>query len=191
MIKLLKKSDDEETVNYITSYQQLYEQVYDCNNDSDSDNFVAAISSDSAHQLEPLNAKIQFGEVQANAMIDSGSVVSPITKTLANRMFRTSPSKKWITTEERRELKTFSTEPVKVLGHLETTVTYNNWTYKDACLTIVEDGHKIIIGRDFFISLCQAIVQQQQPKNGKCVNNINDSTCKIKETTAGQFPHLV
>ena len=30
-----EKSDDEESVNYITSYQQLYEQVYDSNYDSD------------------------------------------------------------------------------------------------------------------------------------------------------------
>ena len=78
------KNDDEESVNYITSYKQLYEQVYDSNYDSDSDNYVAAISCDSAHQLEHLNAKKQFGEVQANVMIDSGSVVSLITKTLSN-----------------------------------------------------------------------------------------------------------
>ena len=89
-----EKSDDEESVNYITSYQQLYEQVYDSNYDSDSENYVAAISCDSAHQLEPLNAKIQFSEVQVNAMIDSGSVVTLITKTLANRILRTSPSAK-------------------------------------------------------------------------------------------------
>ena len=152
---------DEESVNYITSYQQLYEQVYDSNYDSDPDNYVAAISCDFANQLEPLNAKIQFGEVQANAMIDSGSVVSLITKTLANRILRTTLSAIWITTKERRDLKTFSNEPIKFPGHLETTVTYNNWTCKDARLTILENGHKIIIGRDLFNSLGLAIVQQQ------------------------------
>ena len=57
-----EKSDDEESVNYITSYQQLYEQVYDSNYDSDSDDYVAVISSDSVHQLEPLNVEVQFGE---------------------------------------------------------------------------------------------------------------------------------
>ena len=50
---------DEESVIYITSYQQLYDKVYDSNNDSDSDNYVAAISSDAINQLEPLKAKIQ------------------------------------------------------------------------------------------------------------------------------------
>ena len=56
---------------------------------------------------------------------------------------------------------------------------------------MVEDGHKIIIGRDLFTGLGLAFVQQQQPKNGKCVNNINNSTCNIKETIAAQFPQLV
>ena len=54
----------------------------------------------------------------------------------------------------------------------------------------MEDGHKIFIGRDLFNSLGLAIVQQQQPENGKSVNKINNSTCKIKETIAAQFPHL-
>ena len=71
-----ENSDDEESVNYITSYQQLYEQVYDSNYDSDSDDYVAAISSDSVHQLEPLNVKIQLGEIKTSAMIDSGSAVT-------------------------------------------------------------------------------------------------------------------
>ena len=53
-----EKSDDEESVNYITSYQQLYEHVYDSNYDSDSEDYVAAITSDSVHQLEPINVEI-------------------------------------------------------------------------------------------------------------------------------------
>ena len=162
-----EKCDDEQSVNYITRCQQLYEQFYDSNYDSDSENYVAAISCDSAHQLEPLNAKIQFGEVQVNAMIDSGSVVTLIRKTLANRILRTSPSAKRINIKERRELKTFSNEPIKVLGHREATVSYNNWTCKEARLKIVEDGHKIMIGRDLFNSLGLANVQEQQPETGK------------------------
>ena len=96
-----EKSDDEESVNNITSYQQLYDKVYDSNYDSDSTDYVSAVSCGLANQLEPLNAKIQFGKVQANAMIDSGSVVSLITKTLANRIFRTTPSVKLITKRRR------------------------------------------------------------------------------------------
>ena len=80
-----KKSDDDESVNFITSYQQLYEQVYDSNYDSDSDDYVAVISSDSVHQLEPLNVEVKLGEIRALAMIDSGSAVSIITETFANK----------------------------------------------------------------------------------------------------------
>ena len=185
-----KKSDDEESVNYITSYQQLFEQVYDSNYDSDSDDYVAVISSDSIHQLEPLNVEVQPGEIRALAMIDSGSAVSIITETLADQIIRTTKSAEWTDTKERRNLKTFSNEPIKVLGHLETTVTYNQWQNRAAMLTVVEDGHRNIIGRDLFTTLGLAVVQQQ-PENSICVNNINTSTCKIKETIATQFPHLV
>ena len=85
-------------------------------------------------------------------------------------------------------MKTFSNETIKVLGHLETTITYNQGKDRAAMLTVVEDGHRNIIGRDLFTTLGLAVVQQQ-PENGKCVNNIN--TCKIKKTIATQFPHLV
>ena len=152
---------------------------------------MAAISSDSADQLEPLNVKVQFGEIKANAMIDSGSAVSLITKTLANQILRTTQSAQWITKRQKRDLKTFSNDPIKVLGHLETTVAYNNWTDGKAIVTVVEDGHKIIIGRDVFPSLGLAVVQQHHSETGKCVNNINNFACKIKETIAAQFPHLV
>ena len=165
--------------------------MYDSNYDSDSDDYVAAISSDSAHQLEPLNVEVQLGEVKAHAMIDSGSTVSLITKTLANQILRTTKSVKWIDKQDRRNLKTFSNEPIKVLGLLETTIVYNIWKDRAAMLTASEDGHKNIIGRDLFETLGLAVVQQQ-PKNGKCANNLlNSSTCKIKETIATQFPHLV
>ena len=56
---------------------------------------------------------------------------------------------------------------------------------------MVDDGHKIIIGRDLFPSLGLAVVQQHQSETDKCVNNINNSACKITETIAAQFPHLV
>ena len=185
-----EKSDDEESVNYITSYQQLYDQVYDSNYDSDSDDYVAAISSDSVHQLEPLNVEVQIGEIQTSAMIDSGSAVGIITQSLANKVLRSTNSAKWIKSTEKRNLKTFSNEPIKVIGHLETTVAYNQWQDKSAILTVVDDGHKNIIGRDLFTTLGLAVVQQQ-PETGKCVYNINNPTCKIKESIATQFPHLV
>ena len=95
-------------------------------------------------------------------MIDSGSAVSLITKTLANQIIRTTQSAKWIIKKEKWDIKTYSNVPIKVLGHLETTVAYNNWIDREAILTVVEDGHKIIIGRELFPSLGLAVVQQQQ-----------------------------
>ena len=100
-------------------------------------------------------------------MIDSGSAVSLITKTLANQILRTTQSaKKCYTKRVKGNLKTFSNEPINVLGNLETRVSYNNWTDREANQTVVEDGHKIIIGRDLFTSPGLAIVQHQQPDNG-------------------------
>ena len=87
--------DPPASVNYITSYQQLYQQVYDSNYESDSDDYVAAISSDSVHQLEPLNVEVQIGEIQTSAMIDSGSAVSIVTKSLANRILQSTKSARW------------------------------------------------------------------------------------------------
>ena len=164
--------------------------MYDSNYDSDSDDYVAAISSDSVHQLEPLNVEVQLGKVKALAMIDSRSAVSIITETLADKILHTTKSTKWTDTKDKRNLKTFSNEPIKVLGHLETTITYNQWKDKAAVLTVVDDGHRNIIGRDLFTTLGLAVVQQQ-PDYGKCVNNIHTSTCKIKETIATQFFYLV
>ena len=164
--------------------------MYDSNYDSDSDDYVAVILSDSVHQLEPLNVEVQLGKVRALAMIDSGSAFSIIMETLADKILQTTKFAKWTDTKDKRNLKTFSNDSKKVLGHLETTITYNQWKDKAAVFTVVEDGHRNIIGRDLFTTLGLAVVQQQ-PDIGKCVNNINTSTCKIKETIATQFPHLV
>ena len=115
-------------------------------------------------------------------MIESGNVVSLITKTLANIILKTTPYAKWVTTKKDKDLKTFLNEPMKVLEQLSTMLTYSDLTCKETCLTVFEDGHKLIIGRDLFNSLGPALVQKQA-KSGKCLNNRN-SACKIKETIA-------
>ena len=83
-------------------------------------------------------------------MVDSGSAVSIITETLADKILQTTKSAKWTDTKDKRNLKTVSNEPIKVLGHLETTITYNQWKDKAAALTVVEDGHRNIIRRDLW-----------------------------------------
>ena len=44
-------------------------------------------------------------------MIDSGSTVSFITETLADKILQTTKSAKWTDTKDKRNLKTFSNEP--------------------------------------------------------------------------------
>ena len=179
------KRDDKESVNYLTSYQQIYVQSYDSNYDSNSDDYVAAISSDIAIQLERFNAKIQHGKIIANSMIDSGSGCSITTKPLAINVLKSTPSQmyRWITTKRDRDLKTFSNEPIKVLGKFATKVVCKDLICADACSTVVEDGHKLIIGTDLFSSFGLAVVQQQA-KRGKCVNNDDYSICKVDNRAA-------
>ena len=102
---------------------------------------------------------------------------------MANIILKCTSYTRWITTKQDKDLKKFSNEPMKDLGNVATKVIYNDWTCEDACLTVVEDGHKIIIGRDLFSTLGLAVVQQKV-KGGKCVNNIDNSTCKVKQKIA-------
>ena len=76
---------------------------------------ILTLTYKSANQLEPLNAQNKFGNVQASAMIDSCSVVSLITKTLADKILRISPSAKWTTTKQDKVLKIFSKKQSKYL----------------------------------------------------------------------------
>ena len=76
---------------------------------------MAAISSDAANKLEPLNAKVQYRKIIANSMFDSGSVCSIITKTLANDILKTSPTAQWIASTCEKNLETFSNELKKGL----------------------------------------------------------------------------
>ena len=105
------------------------------------------------NSIHSLNAKVQLGKITLISMIDSGSVRSIITKTLASNKLKTTPTARRIASACERDLKTFSNELIKVLGKLATTVTYNDWTSEDACLSVVDDDHKIIIGRSFSLDL--------------------------------------
>ena len=184
------QSHDEESEVFKISYQQLCDQLYNSNYDSNSDDYVAAISSNAAHQLEPLNAKIQYRNIIANWMIDSGSVCSIVTKTLAIKILNSTPSRRWIASTCEEDHKTFSYEPIKKLGKIETTVVYNGWICEDAFLTVVADGHKLIMGRDLSSRVFLAVVKQQA-KRTECINDIDNSACKVKQAILLQFPDIV
>ena len=183
-------SDHEDSVNFITKYKELYEHVYDSNYDIDSDNCVAAIWSETANILELLNAILLFGNFLSISTIDSGSVCSIITKSLASNVLKTTPTAQWITSTDEKFNKTFSNEPIKVLGELVTTVTYNDWSCEDVCLTVVDDSNKKTILR-YLSNSCRLSVVQQQSESGECFNNIDISTFKEKQATALIFSDLV
>ena len=184
------KSDDEKPANYITSYQKLYDHVYDSHYDSDSADYVAAISSDAADYLKTLQAKIPNGKISAPWMIDSGSVCSIITKFLANKILKSTPSARWITTKYEKDLETISSETIKVLGKTAINVVYNDWICEDACLTIVgmdtNSSLEEIFSEVFDLQWCN-----KNQKVFKCVNNIVSFVCKVKQAIALPFPNLV
>ena len=123
-------------------------------------------------------------------MIDSGIVCNLITKILANGIIKTTPLARWIITKQDKDLKKLSNETIKVLGKIATTVTHKDWTCEESCLKIMEDGHKLILGRDLFNSFRLAVVQKQVI-SGKSVNNVDKSTCTLKLAIESQFPYLV
>ena len=60
----------------------------------------------------------------------------------------------WVQSPETQERKTFSNELIKTIGVLDTSVRCNDWAAVDVIVTVVEDGHRPIIGRDLsFFSL--------------------------------------
>ena len=122
-------------------------------------------------------------------MIEAGSVCRIITRTLHKKILKNAPAARWITTKQDKDLKTFSNKPIKVLGKTTTTIIYNDWFCEYACLTVVEDGQKLLIERHLFNSLGLAVVQQA--KTGKCDKNIDIATCKKQQTMTSKFPHVV
>ena len=86
-------------------------------------------------------------------MIDSGSVYSIITKTLVNNLLKTTPTARWIAWACEKDLKSPLKEPIKVPKKIATKASRNDWICEDACLTVVDDGHKFFIGRGLFSSL--------------------------------------
>ena len=123
-------------------------------------------------------------------MIHSGSVCSIITKTVSKKKLKNAPCARWVSIKRDKDLKTCSNELINVQDKTATKVIYNNWICEDACLTVVEDHHKLTIGREFSSSLGLAVVQQQAIRS-KCINNIDNSICVVKQTIESHFPHLV
>ena len=112
------------------------------------------------------------------------AVCSIKTKTLANNNLKTTPTARWVASACEKGLKTFSSEIIKVLDKIATTVVYNKRMCEDACL-IVEDGHRNVIAMDLFSSLGLAVIRQQAQRV-KVLTTYN-----LKQPIASQFLDLV
>ena len=111
----------------------MYDSTY--NIDSD-DNYNVVITSTRAKESEPLNAKIQFSKSSPPRRVRSRKV----------------------NTRDQKDLKTLSNQRIKFTRYFKRDVTYNDWTYDNAHLTVPEDNLKNIAEGDLIDKL--AIVQQ-------------------------------
>ena len=98
-----EKDDIEELVNKISSYRELYNQVYDSPYNSDSEyNNIADISSKIGNKLQPIKAKIHLGNFYSLVMIDFGSLWNINDKSLENNILTNTSTSRWINTKDEK-----------------------------------------------------------------------------------------
>ena len=178
-----------EQVNNISKLLQQ-KSVYDANYDSDyddyNDNCVAAISiKTDTREVEPVNLVICVGNTCTKALVDSGSVCSIVNKSLADTVVSECKESYWVQSPEIHDLKTFSNDIIKIVGVNNTSIKCNDWIATGVDVTVVEDGHRPIIGRDLFPKLGFSVIQLKQ------VANIDQNQCPIKRQISFDFPDLI
>ena len=178
-----------EQVNNISKLLQQ-KSIYDANYDSDyddyNDNCVAAISiKNDTREVEPVNLGICVGNTYTKALVDSGSVCTIVNKSLADTVVSDCNESYWVQSPEIHDLKTFSNDIIKIVGVINTSIKCNDWIATGADVTVVEDGHRPIIGRDLFPKLGFSVIQLKQ------VVNIDQNQCPIKRQISFDFPDLI
>ena len=177
-----------EQVNNISKLLQQ-KSIYDANYDSDDDyddNCVAAISyKTDTREVEPVNLDIRVGNTSTKALVDSGSVCTIVNKSLADKVVSECKDSYWIQSPEIHDLKTFSNDIIKIIGINKTSIKCNDWIATDVDVTVVEDGHRLIIGRDLFPKLGFSVIKSKQ------VANIDQNKCPIKRQISFDFPELI
>ena len=176
-----------EQVNRIDTWfqkQSIYDANYDSDYDDYSDNCIATISiNNDTCEVEPVNLDICIGNTQTKALVDSGNVCTIINKCLANTMLSKCKGIFWVQTPEILDLKTFSTDLIKIIGVIKTSIKCNDWVDEDVNVTVVEDGQRPIIGRDLFLKLGFSLTQTKQV--------VDQNQCLIKKQIAFDFPGLI
>ena len=83
------------------------------------------------------------------------------------------------------DLKTFSNDIIKIIGVINTSIKYNDWLATGVDVTVPEDGHRPIIGRDLFPKLGISLTQLKQ------IKNVDQNQCLIKKQIAFGFPGII
>ena len=179
-------ADQVNNINKILLQQSIYDANYDSDYDDFDDNCVAAISiQNNIREVEPVNLEICVGNTKTKALVDSGSVCTIINKSLADTVVSEFNESYWVQSPKIHDLKTFSNDIIKIVGVINTSIECNDWIATGIDVTVVEDGHRPIIGRDLFPKLGFSLTQLKQ------VANIDQNQCLIKKQIAFDFPELV
>ena len=165
--------------------QSIYDAKYDSDYDDYNDNSVATISVKSdTREVKPVNLDICVGNTTTKALVDSGSVCTIINRRIANAVVSACKESYGVQSPEIHDLKIFSNDIIKISHVINTSIKCNDWIATGIDVTVVEDGHRPIIGLDLFSKLGFSITQLKQ------VANIDQNQCLIKKQIAFDFPGL-
>ena len=121
-VNSVEETTIDQTVNAIQNMN--YNPQCESDYDSSDDNMVASIASN-AIQIEPKNTILQIGNTHVGLLIDSGSVCSILPKSLASEIVESSPLARLLMIAPPQELKTFSNEPINVIGMIQAPIASN------------------------------------------------------------------
>ena len=125
------------------------------------------------------------GNTCTKALVDSGSVCTIVNKSLADKVVSECKESYWVQSPEIHDLKTFSNDIIKIVGVINTSIKCNGWIAKGVDVTVGEDGHRTIIGRDLFPKLGFSVIQLKQ------IANIDQNRCPINRHISFDFPNLI
>ena len=149
--KVCEKDDQTDDVIQISA---KFDHDLESNHSSDENNCVASVSSaDSTTSIEAINLPIVFGNRAKNVLVDLGSVCTIINETLANSIISQDSNSKWIREAAPKHIKIFFNELNQTLDILQTSNRSNNWYANPTEIQVVTDGHRSLLGRDFFPAL--------------------------------------
>ena len=101
---------------------------------------------------------ITIGNTDCHLLLDSGSGCTIINMSLAREIMYNCAQSQWLE-KKPLELKSLFDDFVETLGTLKTPVRCNDWKIQKAKVTMVADGFRPILGRDFFDQLGITISQ--------------------------------